>query len=156
MGDRWFRQCVSCDGAIVQLDDQHTAPVLRVGDQIQVDVVLVNLTDHGIPKPKFRQDTRCYFRIQVKSKTGLATSEPDCNGSHSLDFAYSWKPKESVVAHVLLTGESEVETKLDFSVPGNYVVHLFRFDSDKGKDVKSNKITIKVLPAGSHSKLLAN
>ena len=117
--------------------------VVRVGDQIRVDVVLVNITDHGISRPPVSLNPRCDYRIRVEAKTGLTTSEP-CAGSRIIGFG-PLKPQESIVAHISLTGII-ASGIFDFSMPGDYEVQFSRWDPDNARIVKSNKITIKVLP----------
>ena len=122
-------------------------PFVRVGDQVRVDVVLVNVTDHGIWIPPVTLDARCDYRIEVENKAGRTTSEPGCDGSHILGFSPQ-KPGGRIVSHISLTRAINVDTIFDFSMAGNYIVQLSRWDSDNPKNdfIKSNKITIKVLP----------
>jgi hypothetical protein len=125
-------------------------PNIRVRDPLRIDLVPVNIADHGIWIPPVTLDARCDYRIQVEGKTGLTTSEQGCDGSHIIGFS-PLKPGGSIVAHIPLTRVIDVTTIFDFSVPGDYVVQLSRSDPDNARNdyVKSNRITIKVLPTNS-------
>lgn len=123
-------------------------PAVQAGDRIQVDVVLRNITDHAILRPSRSPDPICDYRIQVESKSGMTSSEPDCIGPRPIPFTRSpqetLKPQETVLAHISLTRDLNKLTDLDFSVPGNYVVQVSHWDSGSAQFVKSNKITVKV------------
>jgi hypothetical protein len=117
--------------------------VVAVGDDIRVDVVLVNATDHAIPRPPISSPT-CEYRIEVKSKVGLTISEPVCSGSRLKGLPI--KPKERMAEHMSLTMDSSPSGKFDFSIPGEYDIQFSRWDPNSASVFKSNKTTVRVLP----------
>jgi hypothetical protein len=120
--------------------------VVALGADIRVDVVLVNATDHAIPRPPISSPI-CDYRIEVRSKTGLTISEPRCSGSRLKGLPL--KPEESMAAHISLTTDTSPSAKFDFSLPGEYVIQFLRWDPNSASMIKSNKTTVRVLPTPS-------
>jgi hypothetical protein len=132
-------------------------PTVKAGEEVRIHVVLTNITDHGIWVPPATLDPKCDYRIQVQDKSGLATSEPGCDGSHILGLS-PMRPGESLEGDISLTDIYHIDSigkdlvnasnTFDFNSPGEHVVQLLRWDGDGAKKefVPSNKITITVLP----------
>jgi hypothetical protein len=129
--------------------------IIRVGDDIVIQVALTNVSDHGIRIPPVTLDAACDYIIQVQGEKGLISSKPNCSGSHIMGIR-QLKPGESVEGKITLSEIFHYDSKVDdmvktfyFTSPGEYVVQLSRHISDDPDKeiVKSNKITITVVTA---------
>ncbi|MGA9672843.1 MAG: hypothetical protein WBQ94_26745 [Terracidiphilus sp.] len=129
----------------------------EAGVEVQIHVVLTNISSHGISITRSSLSRACNYRIKVKGPNGISKNEPGCAGSRSLSFT-PLKPEESIDGFVVLTGIYQVtiggedlvnSTKaFDFSVPGAYLVQFSRVDLDDPDltYITSNELEINIVP----------
>lgn len=125
--------------------------------EVRIQVVLTNISSHGISIARSSLSRACSFRIEVRGPNGISRNEPACMGSRSLSFT-PLGPGKSIDGSVVLTDIYQVTTggedlvnstrAFDFSAPGAYLVQLSRVDMDDPNltYVTSNELEINIVP----------
>ena len=121
---------------------------VRVGGDAKVTIALRNVSDHqiafahrpGANNPEFS------YRIEVKDAAGHVM-EPTAYGREALQH----QQEESRTVEYVQPGKAALQTAhvakvVSFTRPGRYTVQVFRKDPKTGKVVRSNELTLNVVP----------
>jgi dipeptidyl aminopeptidase/acylaminoacyl peptidase len=121
---------------------------VRVGGDARVTIALRNVSDHqiafahrpGANNPEFS------YRIQVKDATGHVV-ESTAYGREALQH----QQEESRMVEFVQPGKAALQTAhvaklVNLNRPGRYAVQVFRKDPKTGKVVRSNELTLNVVP----------
>ncbi|MGF7178950.1 S9 family peptidase [Tunturiibacter psychrotolerans] len=121
---------------------------VRVGGDAKVTIALRNVSDHqiafahrpGANNPEFS------YRIEVKDAAGHVM-EPTAYGREALQH----QQEESRMVEFVQPGKAALQTAhvaklVSFNRPGRYTVQVFRKDPKTGKVVRSNELTLNVVP----------
>jgi len=119
---------------------------VQSGSVVELKVVSTNTSDHDLAiSSMYQGSSNASFKIDVRDSSGIRLKKivrPDDNeGFHSLDLRPPVKPGASVRDLV------SVSAFYDLSAPGEYMIQLSRQLDDNGPEVKSNTVTVTVLPA---------
>jgi dipeptidyl aminopeptidase/acylaminoacyl peptidase len=121
---------------------------VRAGGEAKILIALRNVSDHqlafahrpGANSPEFS------YRIEVKDARGQAV-EATAYGREALQH----QQEESRTVEYVQPGKAAVQTAnltklVNMSRPGRYTVQVFRKDPKSGRVVKSNELTVNVVP----------
>jgi hypothetical protein len=124
---------------------------VQSGSRVEVEAVLTNTSDHDINVSSVYQGlSNSSYEIDVMDGSGihlLRFKRPDDNGKglYSFHFRPPVKPNESVKDLVSVTAFYDLMT------PGEYTIQFSRQLDEDGPTVKSNVITVMVVPADRSS-----
>lgn len=133
--------------------------VVKTGSPIQIDITVKNVSDHGISLSTF------YIRPNVETSDRVTIVDAD--GSKSLETELARRslghstPEDESRSPTVVTGklvflnlkagqsftyQLNVNELYDLSVPGKYSIQIERLNDEGNVSVKSNKITVTVIP----------
>jgi hypothetical protein len=136
---------------------------VKVGEPVRIHVVLTNISAAEISLST-DLSVHCDYSIQVEAPDGSSSKNSACTGGSSRSLRL--KPGDQFEDDETLTniyqldqhGEDLINTlkTFPFAAPGKYTVQLSQHISGDPKSgvVRSNKITITVIPGGEGSSLV--
>jgi hypothetical protein len=121
---------------------------VRVGGDARVTIALRNVSDHQIAfahRPGTNNPVFSY-RIEVKDAAGHVM-EPTAYGREALQH----QQEESRMVEFVQPGKAALQTAhvakvVSLTRPGRYSVQVFRKDPKTGNVVRSNELTLNVVP----------
>jgi len=121
---------------------------VKVGSDARVTIALRNVSDHpvvfahrpGANNPEYS------YRIEVKDAAGHVVAET-AYGREALQH----QQEESRTVEYVQPGKAAVQTAhleklVEMNRPGRYTVQVFRKDAKSGVEVRSNELTLNVVP----------
>src|ERR1700722_426018 len=119
---------------------------IESGSRVELDVALTNTSDHDLNASSMYQGSgneSC--QIEVRDSSGnrlkrLQRPDDDGKGLHSSDLNPPLKPNESVKDWINVTAF------YDLTDPGEYTIELSRQLGRKSSIVRSNVVTVTILP----------
>jgi len=121
---------------------------MKVGADARVTIALRNVSDHpvvfahrpGVNNPEYS------YRIEVKDAAGHLVEET-AYGREALQH----QKEESRTVEYVQPGKASVQTAhleklVEMNRPGRYTVQVFRKDAKSGVEVRSNELTLNVVP----------
>ena len=124
--------------------------VVKLGSPVSVQVTKTNQSDHEINNSRLRSFSGPY-EIEVRDDQGNV--RPETEASRRAKKSANSNPRATRSANFssLKPGESErdridVARYIDLNQPGKYIIQLRQFDGDIKTVVKSNTITVTLIP----------